>query len=534
MNRIFFKITIALSLFLFFSCGENESKKNTAEIKEDKRPNILFAIADDASWKHFGAYGCNWVKTPTFDRVAKDGILFTKAYTPNAKCAPSRSCILTGRNSWQLEQAANHSPHFPEKFKTYAEVLGENNYWVGSVAKGWAPGNAGESNGKPRQLTGPKFNTHKLTPPGKKMSNNDYSKNFEDFLDKKPEGQPFCFWFGSHEPHRAYEYNIGVNKGGKKLTDVSEVPTFWPNVDSVRTDMLDYAFEIEYFDGHLSRMLKKLEATGELENTIVIVTADNGMPFPRIKGDIYEYSHHLPLAIMWGKGIKNPGRVVKDYVNFIDFAPTFLELADVKAAEAGMQPITGNSLSDILFEEKETYPNRDFVLVGKERHDVGRPDDQGYPIRGIIRDDMLYLRNFKTDRWPKGNPETGYLNTDGSPTKSYILNTRRVKGDDKYWKMNLGKREAEEFYNVKEDPFCMNNLANDEKFAELKTKMANEMTAKLTAQKDPRILGNGDIFDNYKYSGKVANFYTRYMKGEKIPTFWVEDSDYEKVKILKD
>lgn len=134
-----------ISMFLiglFVSCGS----KN--ENKQADRPNILFAIADDASWKYLGAYGCNWVKTPGFDRVAKEGLLFNNAYTSNAKCAPSRASILTGRNSWQLEEAANHSPVFPSKFKTYAEALGENGYYVGSVAKGWAPGNPGEIDGK--------------------------------------------------------------------------------------------------------------------------------------------------------------------------------------------------------------------------------------------------------------------------------------------------------------------------------------------------------------------------------------------------
>ena len=195
--------------------------------------------------------------------------------------------------------------------------------------------------------------------------------------------------------------------------------------------MLDYAYEIEYFDSHLQKMLKKLEETGELENTIVVVTADNGMPFPRIKGQVYEYSNHLPLAIMWPNGIKKPGRVVNDFVNFIDFAPTFLELAGLTVDKAGMQPVSGLSLTDIFYSDKEgtVNPDRNFELVGKERHDVGRPNDEGYPVRGILKDGYLYLRNFKPDRWPAGNPETGYLNCDGSPTKTYILNTRRVKGD---------------------------------------------------------------------------------------------------------
>ncbi len=497
--------------------------------QETVRPNILFAIADDASWKHFGAYGCDWVKTPAFDRVASEGILFTHAYTPNAKCAPSRSCILTGRNSWQLEEAANHSPLFPAKFKTYAEALGEKDYWVGSTAKGWAPGDPGEINGKKRQLTGPKFDKFTITPPAKHISNIDYARNFEAFLDERPEGQPFCFWYGSIEPHRAYEFEAGIKYGGKSMNEIDEVPPFWPDVDTVRTDMLDYAFEIEYFDLHLQRMLEKLEELGELENTIVVVTADNGMPFPRIKGQVYEYSNHLPLAIMWPNGIRNPGRVVDDFVNFIDFAPTFLELAGTTVEDAGMQPITGQSLTDIFNSEQEgeVVPERNFVLVGKERHDVGRPDDQGYPVRGIFKGDYLYLRNFEPDRWPKGNPETGYLNCDGSPTKTYILDTRRKKGIMEFWQLNFGKRDSEEMYNVVEDPFCMNNLAEEEAFASLKDELEQEMSRRLKEEGDPRMFGNGEIFDNYPYTGAVQNYYNRYMAGEEVPAGWVNKSDYD-------
>ena len=495
----------------------------------EKQPNILFAIADDASWKHFSAYGCNWVNTPAFDEVAKKGVLFNRAYTPNAKCAPSRAVILTGINSWLLEEAANHSPNFPEKFKTYAETLGEHGYFTGSVAKGWAPGEPGKINGKIRELTGPKFDKFNTTPPTSEISNNDYSKNFEAFLDEKPKDKPFCFWFGSQEPHRSYEFQSGIHKGNKSLSQINEVPTFWPDVDSIRADMLDYAMEIEYFDKHLMNMLKKLEEIGELENTIVVVTADNGMPFPRIKGQVYEYSNHLPLAISWPNGIKNPGRVVDDFVSFADFAPTFLELAGIDISKTQMQPFSGTSLTDILYSQNEGQinPSRDFQLVGKERHDVGRPNDEGYPVRGIIRDQYLYLANFKPTRWPVGNPETGYPNTDGSPTKTYLLDTRRKNGELKYWEWNFGKRPAEEMYNIKEDPYCMINLAFDAKFASLKLKMKAEMTEKLTTEGDPRILGNGDIFDNYEYSGEVKNLYNRLMNGEKVKTGWLDETDRE-------
>lgn len=485
---------------------------------EPKRPNILFAIADDASWKHFGAYGCNWVKTPGFDQVARNGILFNNAYTPNAKSAPSRACLLTGRNSWQLEEAANHNCYFPAKFKTYAEALGENGYFVGSTAKGWGPGVQGEINGIARELAGKPFNEFKLKAPTTGISNNDYARNFEAFLKSKPKDEPFCFWFGSYEPHRGYEYGSGIKIGGKSIDEIDEVPSFWPDVAEIRTDMLDYAFEIEHFDQHLQKILKQLEESGELQNTIVIVTADNGMPFPRIKGQEYEYSNHLPLAIMWPDGIKNPGRVVDDMVNFIDFVPTYLEVAGLNAKKIGMQPVTGESLTDIFYSEKsgQVDPKRDYVLIGKERHDVGRPNDEGYPIRGIFKGDYLYLHNFKPERWPVGNPETGYLNTDSSPTKTYLLNTRRETGDMTYWQWNFGKRVGVELYNVKKDPFCMNNLAKETIYAKLIRSLDKEMTKKLKKQQDPRMFGKGDIFDTYKYANDKVDFYNRYMSGEKI------------------
>lgn len=519
VNKIAYGIVVMIVCLLAFYEGKTQSA----------RPNILFVIADDASWASFSAYGCEWINTPTFDRIAKQGILFNNAYTPNAKCAPSRACVLTGRNSWQLEEAGNHSAYFPAKFKTYAEALGENGYFVGSVAKGWLPGNAGKVDGKPRELAGKKYNAIKTTPPTTAISEVDYAANFEIFLKEKPKEKPFCFWFGSHEPHRSYEFGSGRKKGGLSPANIKQVPTFWPDVDSIRTDMLDYAYELEYFDSHLNKMLKKLEETGELNNTIIVVTSDNGMPFPRIKGNQYEYASHMPLAIMWPKGIKKTGRVVNDYVSFIDFAPTFLELAGLSATTVGMQPTTGKSLTDIFNSDKSgvVNPQRNYVLIGQERHDVGRPNDEGYPIRGIVKDGYMYLHNYTTDRWPMGNPETGYLNTDGSPTKTYILNTRRNKGEWYFWQLNFGKRFAEELYNVQKDPFCMNNLAADKNFTTVKNNLKNLMVQKLKEQKDPRMFGNGDVFDKYEYAGDVKNFYNRFMSGEKLNAGWVSKTDFD-------
>lgn len=497
---------------------------NLPAVASKPKPNILFCIADDASFRHMSAYGCKWVKTPAFDRVAKEGLLFTNAYTPNAKCSPSRSCILTGRNSWQLEEAGNHVPYFPAKFKTFIEALSESDYETGFTGKGWAPGEPGEINGQKRLLTGNAYNEIKTQAPTKAMSVIDYAANFEAFLSKKKAGKPFCFWYGGQEPHRAYEYGSGVSKGKKKLTDIDEVPAFWMDNDVVRNDMLDYGFEIEYFDQQLGKILDVLEKNNELENTLIVVTSDNGMPFPRVKGHAYEYSNHLPLAIMWKNGIQNPGRRVEDFVSFIDFAPTFLELTGV--AKNKMQPMQGASLADIF--KSPDYQKRDYVLIGKERNDVGRPNDQGYPVRGIIKGQYIFIKNYEPSRWPTGNPETGYMDTDGSPTKTALLEAGRKDRSDALWKLSFGKRPAEELYDLKSDPYSVTNLAANPKFQNIKKGLLTQMETELAAQSDPRLLGKGYSFDQYRYAEpKVQNYYNRFKKGEKIKAGWINETDFE-------
>lgn len=525
MNRTFI---LGLGLLPVYACSD--SARSTVEKERAQRPNILFCIADDASFQHFGANGSTWVSTPGFDRVARDGILFINTYTPNAKSAPSRACIITGRNSWQLEEAANHICNFPSKFKSFIEVLRENGYFTGHTAKGWAPGNPGIIDGKPRELTGKAYNKKTTTPPTDGINRIDYAANFFDFLNERPAGSPWFFWYGSTEPHRRYQYGSGVALGGKNTGQVEKVPGFWPDNDTVRNDMLDYAYEIEYYDKQLVKMLDEIERLGELENTVVVVTSDNGMPFPRCKGLQYEYSNHMPLAIMWLSGIKDPGRISPEYVSFIDFAPTFLELAGVEWIKSGMAESPGKSLTDI-FIKSEKLKDRSYILLGQERHDYGRPLNQGYPVRSIIKDGFLFQINFKPDLWPAGNPETGYLNTDGSPTKTFIINQRRNGTDISYWNKCFGKHPEEELYNLSIDPECLINLASVESYQKVKDDMKKILVNDLQLQADPRISDNGDVFDNYPFDNAADwNFYERYMNGEieKYQTNWVNPSDYEK------
>ncbi len=498
-----------------------------------ERPNILFAIADD--WgQHAGAYGTRWVRTPAFDRVAREGLLFRNAYTPNAKCAPSRACILTGRNSWQLEAAANHICYFPPKFKGWGEALAGMGWFVGHTQKGWGPGVATNAAGEPRQMTGRAFNARKAKPVTSGIGNNDYAANFTDFLDAAPVNVPWCFWFGSIEPHRGYEFGSGVAKGGRKLSDIDHVPAYWPDNETIRHDMLDYAFEVEHFDRHLGRMLDTLEQRGLLSNTLVVVTSDHGMPFPRVKGQAHEHANHVPFAARWPRGIAAPGRVIDDFISFIDLAPTFIEVAGLRWEETGMAPASGRSLTGIFRATKSgrVESARDHVLIGRERQDIGRPGDAGYPVRGIITDQFVYLHNFAPDRWPTGNPETGYLDCDAGATKTFILEARRKDPANRFWQFCFGKRNQEELYDRRRDPDSVENLADSAASEQERAGLRARLFAELTRQGDPRMAGQGDVFDRYEHANKGhVNFHERHQRGEKLKTGWVDDSDYEKTNL---
>jgi arylsulfatase A-like enzyme len=490
-------------------------------------PNILFFIADD--WgTHAGAYGTTWVKTPAFDRLAREGILFSHAYTPVAKCAPSRAIILTGRHAWQNGAAANHNAIFPPELKSWPEVLGERGWHMGITGKGWGPGIALDAAGKPRQLAGRPYDRRKATPPTTGISPTDYAANFADFLDATPPAAPWCFWAGPVEPHRDYEYRSGANKGGKRPSDIDRVPAYWPDNEVVRHDMLDYAFEIENLDQQLGRMLDELDRRGLRDSTLIVGTSDHGMPFPRVKGYATEQANHVPLAVRWPQGVRGSGRTIDDFVDFTDLAATFLDYAHIDAAGSGMQPVTGRSWRP-LFESAKSgrvEPARDHVLLGKERNDVGRPHDWGYPIRGIIADGFLYLKNFEPARWPAGNPESGYPDTDASPTKTLILERGRAERSDFYWQQCFGLRPGEELFDLGADPDCVRNLAGVAAQESRLDGLRWRLEATLRAQGDPRLTGMGHLFDEFP-PAKNRAFYERRVRGEPVDAGWLSPADFE-------
>ncbi len=478
-----------------------------AAVKE-RRPNILFAIADDQSYPYASAYGTKGIRTPAFDEVARKGVLFTNAFVAAPQCSPSRAAILTGKNIWQLEEAGTHSSYFPRKFRVFPDLLEQSGYVTGYTGKPWGPGNW-EDAGWPRNPVGPEYNSRKLTTvPASGISKTDYFENFRDFYSRKTENAPFFFWYGGHEPHRDYEEGSGL-KAGKKLPE-AQVPPFLPGSPVIQNDILDYLLEIEWFDAQLGKMIRFLEENGELEHTIIVVTADNGMPFPAAKANLCEYGTHVPLAVCWPGKIAGD-RISNDLIAMIDLAPTFLELAGVK----DIPRITGKSFAKVLF--SQNAPHREYVLTGRERHTHARPDNLGYPSRAIRTRDFLFILNFKPDRWPAGDPPPepaksndekslwpGYHDIDNSPTKLFLIENRDQYPDG--FRMGYEKRPGEELYDIRNDPGCTRDLTGDPRYESVKNELRKKLKAALANQGDPRVTGKGDVFESYPRFGGMRNF----------------------------
>jgi N-sulfoglucosamine sulfohydrolase len=493
--------SLVVLLGIYAALGLAARATDAANETDEKRPNILLVIADDWSFGQAGAYGCTWIKTPAFDWVAREGVLFSHAFTNNPKCSPCRASLLTGRNTWQLEEAMCHFGVFPAKWPVYPDVLEKAGYKVGHTGKGWGPGDF-KAGGFARNPAGPPYQRYHLNSPLEGIGNTDFVRNFAAFLEERKPGQPFCFWLGGHEPHRPYEDGAGRRAGRDPARVV--LPPYFPDSPVVRSDMLDYALEVEWFDATLGKILDQLEKIGELDDTLVLVTSDHGMPFPRVKGQIYEAGFRLPMAVRWGRRVK-PGRVIDDFINVRDVAPTFLEAAGLKPPTS----MSGRSFLGALETEKAGWidPSRNRMVIGKERHDLGRPDDQGYPVRAIRTPQYLYVHNYEPDRWPAGNPETSYPNCDNGPTKTLI--TSRF---DAYYRLCFGKRPAEELYKIDDDSDCIKNLAGVGSFEGLKQQLKSEMENLLREDEDPRMLGRGAIFESYRYVGDRGHSYEAWLK----------------------
>jgi arylsulfatase A-like enzyme len=453
-----------------------------------KRPNILLALADDWMWPHASIAGDAVVKTPTFDRLARRGVLFENAYVSAPSCTPSRAAILTGQYHWRLEEGANLGGTLPAKFPVYPDLLEAAGYHAGFTRKGWSPGVAAPG-GRKRNPAGNAY------------------EDFEAFLAQRPAGAPFCFWFGSTDPHRPYQWESGLRDGidPAKVT----VPPYLPDTPTVRKDICDYYWKVQRYDREVGALLDRLEKKGELDNTLVVMTGDNGWPFPRSKATVYETGTHVPLAIAW-PGRAQGGRRVSDFVSMSDLAPTFLEAAGLKPPEQ----MTARSLAPLLASGKSgrVEPRRNHVLTGMERHVPCRGEIRGgYPTRALRTCDFHYIRNFQPDRWPSGDPAppdtafaelakttfVGFADIDAGPSKAELVTRRDEPAVRPLFDLACAKRPAQELYDLRSDPYALKNIAAEPRYAATLRELDTQLMSELKATGDPRATGGGAEFDQY-------------------------------------
>jgi N-sulfoglucosamine sulfohydrolase len=440
------------------------------------RPNILFAIADDQSWLHTSSAGDPVVKTPTIDRIAGRGVRFTNSFCSSPSCTPSRGSILTGRNFWELEEGGNLWSSLPKKFDVYPDLLEAAGYHVGLHGKGWGPGDF-KAGGFTRNPAGTPYTS------------------FASFLEARPKDKPFCFWFGSTDPHRPYEPGSGARSGVN--VDKVAVPPWLPDTREVREDISDYLFEVQRFDRDVGAIVDAIQKAGGLDNTLVVITSDNGMPFPRAKTNLYDSGTHMPLAMSWPAAFRG-GRVVDDFVSHADFAPTFLEAAGLAIPRS----MSGRSLLPLLSSNKsgQVERERDRVFTGRERHTAMRAGAVGYPMRAAQTREYLYIRNYEPDRWPSGDPPH-YSDIDNGPSKEFVLTHKDSPEYGKFFEMACAKRPAEELYDLGSDPAQQKNVASDRQYAGAKAKMSAMLRDYLTRTKDPRATGAPVIWDTSPYYG---------------------------------
>jgi N-sulfoglucosamine sulfohydrolase len=467
-----------------------------------ERPNILICITDDQSWVHTSFAGEKAIATSAFDWISNEGLYFENAFCAAPSCSPSRGSIITGQEMWRLGEAANLFSAVPRELKqvSFPVLLEEQGYFIGHTQKGWAP-NDFRVHGWEHNPLGFTFNQNDLQAPATGIVSNDYAENFKNFLNRCPEDEPFLFWFGSSEPHRKFEDGSGARLG----VDLEEVtvPGFLPDVPEVRNDLADYLLEIQWVDQHLLKMIDLLEDQKLLENTIIVVTSDNGMAFPSAKNNLYEYGIHMPLAIYWKGGIEHGGRVIEDLVSLTDLAPTLLECGGVKVPKE----MTGNSLLKI-FNAKTSgriEKSRKYVFAGKERHTICREDELPYPQRSVRDYQYLYIRNLEPDRWPAGSPEVPsvhgwvYGDIDQSPSLTYLLEHRSDPEIKPLFALAVEKRPAEELYDIVNDPACLQNLADQEDYISEKIRLSGVLDKYLARTEDPRALRGESAWDHFPY-----------------------------------
>ncbi len=411
-------------------------------------PNLVLIIADDLAWDDVGCYGHPTIRTPNLDRLAREGMRFTKGFVTAASCSPSRASMITGRYPHNTDAEELHWA-VPKAQVTFVEKLREAGYWTAAAGK-WHLGEALKERFdlvKEADPSGFQLPTGKDGKPATVIKAKGDQSGCIDWvptLQGRPKDKPFFLWLAALDPHRDYEE--GISSRPYRLEEV-RVPAYLPDVVEVRKDLALYYEEITRLDDFVGQVLDELEKQGVADNTFILFLSDNGRPFPRDKTTLFEGGIKTPWLIRWPKGVK-PGMVCDRLVSSVDIAPTMLTLAGLKPGPT----IQGKDFSALL--KKPTAKFREYVYGEDNWHDYA---DRARAVRS---ERFKYIRNDYPEL-PNTPP------ADGVRSPSYQAMQRlRDKGFLTEDKLTCFKaREPEEFYDLINDPNEIKNLANDPRFA---------------------------------------------------------------------
>lgn len=309
--------------------------------------------------------------------------------------------------------------------------------------------------------------------------------------------KPFFFWLGPLDPHRPYEASLKQTIGLRP--QYLKVPAYLPDTPEVRDDLLDYYAEVARVEQAVANVVETLEKAGQLANTLIIVTGDNGMPFPRAKANLYDAGTRIPLVVYGGSF--QGGKRIASPVSLIDLAPTLLEAAGLPKAN-GME---GRSLTNYL---NGSVSDSHAIYLERERHAQVRAGNLSYPARAIRTTQFLYIQNLKPDRWPAGDPKEvmavgSYGDIDNGPAKRYLIEHR-----DQYTSLADGamaKRPTEELYDLQHDPNQQTNVAEQPSYRAAVAKLRQQLQVWRERTNDPRLTDAGDVIDTYPYYGNKVS-----------------------------
>ena len=443
----------------------------------DPRPNVILFIADDVSWDDLGCTGNATARTPHIDRLAAQGRRFDAAFLTASSCSPSRSSVVTGRyphNNGRAselhEPIAAHLPWFPRLLREagYHTVLSGKNHMSS------APPAPGE---KPQPAA------FDVIDAGKGDGNSGGHANWVPLLSERPAGKPFFGWYAAFDAHRAWDGDEEWKEevyGPKHDPAELRVPPFLHDDAATRADLASHANEVTRFDHFVGLVVAELERQGRLANTLILVMADNGRPFPRAKTRLHDSGMKTYLIAHWPAGIAQPGRPASGLASAIDLAPTILDVAGVPAVPT----MQGVSLRPMLRD-----PAAIVRSVAFSEHNWHDYEAHGRSVRA---EGYLYIRNHRP-----ALPWQGPADSVRSPSHQALRAARDARQlTPAQADVFLAPRPTEELYLSSEDPNQLRNLASEPAHAAAKARLAKLLADWTTATGDtvPAQL-TPDLFD---------------------------------------